>query len=410
MIFNRKRGLEAAPDLDEPEHLPPSPSERARSPFIAGLDGVFTLLLLISLGVGAALYWGKQRFDAPGPLAENKAVNIARGSGLQDIADQLQRAGVLDHPLVFQGGVFAYRTRDKLKAGEYMFPRQASPRDVMDILVDGKAIEHSITIPEGLTSEQIVARLKGNDVLVGDIKQSPREGSLLPETYRFSRGTTREQIAARMTQARAKALEDIWKKRSPDLPIRSPEELVVLASIVEKETGKAEERPRVAAVFVNRLEKKMRLQSDPTIIYGIAGGKGTLGRPLTRADITGRTPYNTYVIDGLPPGPIANPGKASLEAAANPQDTRDVFFVADGTGGHAFAETLEEHNRNVARWREIERQAPRDDVASPDVLPETPPAPAGAPPAPRSGTATPLRPAQANPRPAVPNTRITTPN
>lgn len=408
MIFRRRRELEAAPDLDEPvEATPPSRSERARNPVVAVLDGVFTLLLLAAIAVGAGLYWGKQAFNAPGPLAADKMVNFARGQGLAEIADQLQRSGVIDQPIVFQAGVFAYRTRDQLKAGEYLFPKQASLHDVMDILVDGKAIEHSITIPEGLTSDQIVGRLKDNDVLLGDVRQPPREGTLLPETYKFSRGTTREQLVGRMAQAQKRVLDDVWKKRSADLPVRSPEELVVLASIVEKETGKAEERPRVAAVFVNRIQKRMRLQSDPTIIYGLAPGKGTLGRPLTRTDIQSRTPYNTYVIDGLPPGPIANPGKASLEAVANPLKTKDVFFVADGTGGHAFAETLDEHNRNVARWREVERDAaPRADVAPVDIVPEQTAPPAAAAPA-KPGTA--VRPAQATPKPA-PNTRIIAPN
>jgi UPF0755 protein len=406
MIFSRRRELEAAPDLEEPVAAPPpSRSERARSPVVAVLDGVFTLLLLISIAVGAGLYWGKQAFFEPGPLAEDKTVNVARGQGLAEIADQLQRAGVIDKPIVFQAGVLAYRTRDRLKAGEYVFPKRASLYEVMDILVDGKAIEHSITIPEGLTTEQIIARLKENEILVGDIRQPPREGSLLPETYKFSRGMTREQLVARMAQAQKRVLDDVWKRRSDDLPVRSPEELVVLASIVEKETGKPDERPRVASVFVNRIQKRMRLQSDPTIIYGLAPGKGTLGRPLTRTDIQSRTPYNTYVIDGLPPGPIANPGKASLEAAANPMKTKDVFFVADGSGGHAFAETLEEHNKNVAKWREIERDSgPRPDAAPADIVPEPPPA-AAAPARP----GTPVRPAQATPRPQ-PNTRIIAPN
>ena len=217
-------------------------------------------------------------------------------------------------------------------------------------------VQHSLTIPEGLTSEQIVARLAENDILAGQVREIPREGTLLPETYKFERGTTREQVIQRMQQAQKRLLAEIWERRNPDVPVSSPEQLVTLASIVEKETGRADERTRVAAVFTNRLQKRMKLQSDPTIIYGLVGGKGTLGRPIKRSEIQQPTPYNTYVIDGLPPGPIANPGRASLEATANPARTRDLFFVADGTGGHTFTETYDQHQSNVAKLRALEKQ------------------------------------------------------
>jgi UPF0755 protein len=218
-------------------------------------------------------------------------------------------------------------------------------------------VQHAFTIPEGLTSEQIVARLSENDVLTGNIRDIPREGTLLPETYKFTRGMTREQMIQRMQLQQKRVVQEIWDHRMPDLPIRSVEQLIVLASIVEKETGKTEERSRVAAVFVNRLKQKMKLQSDPTIIYGLVGGKGTLGRPIMRSEIEQPTPYNTYVIEGLPPGPIANPGRASLDAVANPARTKELFFVADGTGGHAFADNYEQHQKNVTRLRAIEQQA-----------------------------------------------------
>jgi hypothetical protein len=210
------------------------------------------------------------------------------------------------------------------------------------------ASKSAVNIPEGLTSEQIVARLLQDDVLAGDIKEIPREGSLLPDTYIFARGVTREQMVQHMQQAEQRLLREIWEHRAPDLPLKTPEQLIVLASLVEKETGKPEERTRIAAVFINRLKQKMKLQSDPTIIYGLVGGKGTLGRPIMKNEIEQPTPYNTYIIDGLPPGPIANPGRASLEAAANPARTRELYLVADGTGGHAFAETYEQHQKNVA--------------------------------------------------------------
>ena len=227
---------------------------------------------------------------------------------------------------------------------------------MVDTIIEGKVVQHAFTIAEGLTSDQIVQRLIENETLTGNIRDVPREGTLLPETYRFTRGTTREQMIQRMQQAQQRAVQEIWERRSADLPIKTPEQLVTLASIVEKETGKPEERTRVAAVFVNRLRQRMKLQSDPTIIYGLVGGKGSLGRPIQRSEIEQPTPYNTYVIDGLPPGPIANPGRASLEAAANPARTKELYFVADGTGGHAFADNYEQHQKNVARLRVIEQQ------------------------------------------------------
>jgi UPF0755 protein len=312
--------------------------------------------VLVALVGGIAIAIGKQRFETAGPLERERIVNIPRGLGIKDIAELLQREGVIDQPWVFMGGVVALKARDELKYGEYLFQRHASLRDVVDTLVEGKVILHQVTVPEGLTSEQIVARLLENDILSGPVKEIPKEGTLLPETYRFSRGTTREQVIGRMQQAQKRAVQEAWERRAADLPIQTPEQLIVMASIIEKETGRADERGRVAAVFINRLKQKMKLQSDPTIIYGLVGGKGTLGRPIMRSEIEQPTPYNTYVITGLPPGPIANPGRAALEAAANPARTREIYFVADGTGAHAFAENYEQHQRNVARLRQIEQQ------------------------------------------------------
>jgi len=340
----------------EPERVPmPSRrSSRARHPVIVVGNAIFTVLIVISIAVGAALFFGKQRFDAAGPLADDKVVNIPRGLGTRDIADVLQREGVIDQPYIFMGGVIALKARGDLKYGEYQFSKHASIADVVDTIIEGKVVQHAFTVPEGLTSEQIVARLLENTALTGQIKEIPREGTLLPETYRFTRGMTREQIVQRMQQAHRRVLQDVWEHRMPDLPVKTPEQLVTLASIVEKETGRPEERTRVAAVFVNRLKTKMRLQSDPTIIYGLTGGKGSLGRPIQKNEIEQPTPYNTYVIDGLPPGPIANPGRASLEAAANPARTKEIYFVADGSGGHVFSDNYTEHQKNVARLRGIE--------------------------------------------------------
>jgi peptidoglycan lytic transglycosylase G len=343
-------------------------SRRVRHPLVIVGNAIFTVLIVVAVTVGGALYLGKQRFDAPGPLAQDKVVNIPHGLGIKDISDLLAREGVIDQPWVFVGGVLVLKARGSLKHGEYRFVKQASLADVVDTIIEGKVVQHAVTVPEGLTSEQIIARLLQNQGLTGPIKEIPHEGTLLPETYRFTIGMTREQMLQRMEQAQRRILQEIWEHRAPDLPLKSPAELVTLASIVEKETGKAEERSRVAAVFINRLKTKMKLQSDPTIIYGLAGGKGTLGRPIMRSEIEQPTPYNTYVIQGLPPGPIANPGRASLEAVANPARTKELFFVADGTGGHVFSETYEQHEKNVGRLRAMERaKAPENDPPATDA-------------------------------------------
>src|SRR5947209_14792379 len=364
----------------EPEQVPPPPrrSERARNPFVVVGNAIITILLVGMIGAGAAYYYGRQKLEAPGPLQEDKVVNIPARAGMADIADVLQREGVIDNNRwAFIGAVLAMKARSDLKPGEYSFQKSASLRDVIGTIVEGKVVQHSVTIPEGLTSEQIVARLSDNDIFAGSVREVPREGTLLPETYKFPRGTTREQVIQRMQQTQKRVLAEIWERRNPDIPVKTPEQLVTLASIVEKETGKPDERSRVAAVFVNRLRQKMKLQSDPTIIYGLVGGKGTLGRPIKRSEITQPSPYNTYVVDGLPPGPIANPGRASLEATANPARTRDLFFVADGTGGHTFTETYDQHQKNVVKLRALEKQIQNDTVEPADEAQ----APAASPPA-----------------------------
>jgi UPF0755 protein len=374
----------------EPEQVPPPPkrSERARNPFVVVGNAIITILIILMIGAGTAYYYGRQLLETPGPLLEDKIVNIPARAGKRDIADALQREGVINvNPWLFIGSVFALKASSDLKPGEYSFQKNASLRDVIATIVEGKVVQHAVTIPEGLTSEQIVTRLTDNDIFSGSVREMPREGTLLPETYKFPRGTTREQVIQRMQQTQKRVLAEIWERRNADVPIKSPEQLVVLASIVEKETGKADERSRVAAVFVNRLRQKIKLQSDPTIIYGLVGGRGTLGRPIKRSEITQPSPYNTYVIEGLPPGPIATPGRASLEAAANPARTRDLFFVADGTGGHSFTETYDQHQKNVAKLRTLEKQIQNDTVEPADDAPP-PPAAAGAPPADTSPTAT----------------------
>jgi UPF0755 protein len=390
----------------EPEYVPePSrPSRRARHPLVIAGNAIFTIILVVAIGVGVAYSFGKHKFDAAGPLDRDKVVNIPRGLGLRDIAELLARENVIEQPWVFIGGVLVLKAREDLKYGEYKFNKALTLREAIETIVEGKVVQHAFTIPEGLTSEQIVARLAEVDFLAGNIREIPKEGTLLPETYNFARGTTREQVIQRMQQAHNRVLKEIWDRRSSEVPVNSPEQLVTLASIVEKETGRSDERPRVAAVFVNRIRQRMKLQSDPTIIYGLVGGKGTLGRPIMRSEIDQPTPYNTDVIAGLPPGPIANPGRASLEATANPSRTKELFFVADGSGGHAFAENLQQHQQNVTKLRQFEQQlrAPAQaDRASAFAEPAAPPAvpvpqtvapaaatttPAARPPAKRNGS------------------------
>ena len=379
----------------QPERVPVPTrrSRRAHHPIVVAGNAVFTLLILIAIAIGGGWLLIKNRLVTPGPLQEDKVVNISH-AGVFDVADVLEREGVIDQrwPFIISVGLNRIRQHD-VKAGEYQFTKQASLQDVINTLVDGKVIQHAITIPEGLTSEQIVQRLLDTDFLAGNIKAIPREGSLLPETYRFPRGTQREQVIQRLQREQREVLQKVWERHSPDLPVRTPDQLIVLASIVEKETGRPDERSRVAAVFANRLKQKMRLQSDPTIIYGLVGGKGSLGRAITKSEITQPTPYNTYTIDGLPPGPIANPGRASIEAAANPARTKELFFVADGTGGHAFAETLDQHQKNVAKLRVLvqgESASAAEEAAAP--------AEAAPPPKPKAVA----KPAPPKPKPPTP--------
>lgn len=390
----------------EPEQVPPPPkrSERARNPFVVVGNAIITLLLIAMLGAGGAYYYGRQVLEAPGPLKEDKIVNIPQRAGKRDIAETLNKESVTDvNPWVFIAAVAALKASSDLKPGEYSFQKNASLRDVIATMVEGKVVQHAVTIPEGLTSEQIVARLSDNDIFTGSVRELPREGTLLPETYKFPRGTPRDQVIQRMQQAHKRVLAEIWERRSQDLPVKTPEQLETLASIVEKETGKPDERSRVAAVFVNRLKQKIKLQSDPTIIYGLVGGKGTLGRPIKRSEITQPSPYNTYVIEGLPPGPIANPGRASLEAAANPARTRDLFFVADGSGGHAFTETYDAHQKNVAKLRAMEKQIQNDTVEpADDAQPPVAAPPAAADTAPTATTPKPTQQKKPPARPAGP--------
>jgi UPF0755 protein len=248
------------------------------------------------------------------------------------------------------------KQRFALKSGEYQFSPGASIREVADAIGKGRSITFNVTIPEGLTSWQIVERLRADQGLSGDVTRMPPEGSLMPDTYRVPKGMSRMAVLDMMQAEQRRFIERVWKQRDPSVPVRTPEEAVILASIVEKETGRRDERERVAAVFVNRLRKSMRLQSDPTILYGLAGGQVQWGKPISRADINSRTPHNTYVIAALPPSPICNPGRASIAATLKPAQTNEIYFVADGQGGHIFSETLKQHNAAVSNWRKVEKE------------------------------------------------------
>ncbi|MCC2650104.1 MAG: aminodeoxychorismate lyase [Microvirga sp.] len=382
-MFGRKKKILLAPVDDaengssQPRLAPRSPSEaikpsmapppppklrRRRKGMLSWLSGLLTLLVAVAIAGIFGFSMLQQAVTADGPLQSDKVVVIPRNTGTGEIAQILKQEGIVEQPLLFQAYAYMNRQRGQLKAGEFQFKAGTSVEEAIDTLIQGRAILHTVSVPEGLTSEQVLARLYEHDILTGDVTETPREGSLLPDTYKFERGTTRQQIINTMQAAQRQAIEQIWQRRSPELPIKSPQELVILASIVEKETGRADERTRVAGVFINRLMKRMKLQSDPTIVYGMVGGKGTLGRGILRSEIQAATPYNTYVIEGLPPGPIANPGRAALEAVANPSRTKDLYFVADGSGGHAFAESYEQHQRNVSRWRQLEKSRPAPDA------------------------------------------------
>ncbi len=310
-----------------------------------------TLVVMVLLG-GAAVY-AIRTFDAPGPLPVSGVVLVPRG-GLDQVADLLAHEGVVGNAFALRAAAIATSGQGAVRAGELEFPAAASLRQVLAILRTARPVQHRLTIPEGLTAAQVAMLLDRAPALEGD-PAVPEEGHLLPETYAYERGTPRATLIERGRVAMDRALERNWAVRNPAVPLDTPRDALILASIVERETAKPDERPRIAAVFLNRLRRRMRLQSDPTVVYGASGGGGVLEHGLTRAELERADPYNTYKIAGLPPGPISMPGLASLRAVMQPAETDDLFFVADGSGGHVFARTAEEHLRNVARWREVER-------------------------------------------------------
>lgn len=340
---------------------PPRRSRRARNQFVVFLNFVLSVVIFLTLAGGAAIYFGAREFEEPGPLKTTDTVLVRPNTSVAEIATQLERLDMVSDARIFRLGVRAFGSDSTLKAGEYEVRAGASMRDIMELMQSGKSVQYALTIPEGMTVWQAFKRIAATEELTGDLPaELPPEGSLATDTLRFTRGMERQAIVDKLMADQRALVQSIWERRDPDLPIADINEFVTLASIVEKETGRADERPHVASVFVNRLRRGMRLQSDPTILYGLFGGQGKPeDRPIYRSDIDKPTPYNTYTIDGLPPGPIANPGRAALEAVANPSETKDLYFVADGTGGHVFAETLDEHNANVARYRAFLREQER---------------------------------------------------
>ncbi len=315
-----------------------------------------TLVVVVALGwalAGVGAWWEANNFVAPGPAEKEAIVVIEPGTSLTAIAQRLGDAHVVENTWLFRIGVMRRAEATALKAGEYAIPARASMAQILAMLIRHIVVQHHLTIAEGLTSAMVLAIVNAEPMLAGEAGPPP-EGSLLPETYLFERGTARSEIFARMRRAQASVLDRLWPTRKADLPIDTREQALTLASIVEKESAVASERPRIAAVFLNRLRRHMRLESDPTIIYGLTKGV-PLGHGLRESELNAPNPYSTYQIDGLPPTPICNPGRDAIAAVLNPPDSDDLFFVADGSGGHVFAKSLKEHQKNVATWRKIER-------------------------------------------------------
>ncbi|MEP1142893.1 MAG: endolytic transglycosylase MltG [Henriciella sp.] len=329
------------------------------------LKAVFALILVVAILAGVALgygwFWLSGEVAKPGPLGQETEFTIERGEGLASVANRLESLGLVSDKRVLRIQARLDDIESDIKAGSYVVPGRASVADILDQFVEGKVIEYRLTIPEGFTTAQVLRRVEAATDLTGDMPERTfDEGVLLPDTYAFGAGTTRTQFLERMETAQDDLLAAIWDTRQADLPISTPQEAVILASVVEKETASADERPLVAGLFVGRLKKGMRLESDPTIIYGVSQGEPLYNRQgqrrtLYRSEIDRKTDWNTYQIDGLPKTPICNPGRDAIAAVLDPPRTDYVFFVADGKGGHLFAETYAEHQKNVAAYRRYER-------------------------------------------------------
>lgn len=363
---------------------------RRRSGLVAVLNGILTLLVLGMIVVGGGFFWGATQFYQEGSVKQDTNFLVEKGSRLASIAERLEEQGLISNKLIFQAGGWALKKQTEIKAGEFVLKANSSMSDILKEITEGKPILLAVVVPEGWTSWQVADRLTNHPDLTGEATATPEEGTILPGSYDYDRGMPRSEVLARMQAAMAEKLAAIFASCDPTVcgpngVVRSPAELVTLASIVEKETGVATERPEVAAVFINRLKKGMRLQTDPTIIYGITKGVGKLDRPIRRSEIEAKTEYNTYQIDGLPPGPIANPGIELLEAVANPPASENLYFVAkttDPRDGHLFAKTYADHRKNVALYRkatnEAEAEAAKEALEDAEAAKDDPAA-AGAP-------------------------------
>jgi UPF0755 protein len=343
---------------------------------------VLVFVALLVTAMGGALYVGNALLTAAGPLEKTKTVVIPRGAGPSTMAKVLHEEGVIDHVKLFRVALMIDPAPKPIKAGEYEIPPHISMQALVDLLQSGKVVQRRLTVPEGATTAEVKELVRKTEALSGEITLDLKEGDLLPETYFYSRDDTRDGLLSRMKEAMDKTLDEAWRKRAAGLPLANRREALVLASMIEKETAIPAERTKVAAVFINRLRRRMRLESDPTVIYGVTAGKGPFNRELSRTDLQSNSPYNTYMVVGLPPGPICNPGRASIVAATNPVRERFLFFVADGQGGHVFAANMLEHNRNVERWRQIQRERQEQQSQAPSAAPGSPSLPLPAPSAP----------------------------
>ncbi|HEY5208674.1 MAG TPA: endolytic transglycosylase MltG [Stellaceae bacterium] len=326
-----------------------------------GLGGVLALLFIVAGGIGAVA-WAWRDYNAPGPLTRTETLVLPRGDTVAGLSQRLAQVGIIAHPWLFVADLYLSGDARALKAGEYRFAAAMSPAAIARLLASGKVVEHRLTVPEGLTSGEVVAMVAAAPALDGAVGTPPSEGSLLPDTYFFVRGDRRDALIARMRRAMSKTLAEAWASRAPDVPLTAPADALVLASIVEKETAKAAERPHIAGIYLNRMRLGMKLQADPTVLYALTDhGAKPLGRPLDHDDLAVASPYNTYLHPGLPPGPIANPGKAALLAAVRPEKTDDLYFVSDGSGAHNFARTLDQQNRNINTLRKQQATRPAEE-------------------------------------------------